>query len=992
MATPPAAAAASPSSPHAAAEAPASDSAAGNAVSAAAADASAPVLRQGDTSRAEAPNLTDLLQVLADKYRVEPAFLASLQHAIGMSRASGSVAAGGPAPEVAALGALGSEAGLGVAPSPLASSLLSFDVYERLYSRLCLWIFSVFSDCREELLDVAFAVLLHMFKKLLGTDVYQARQLLRRFASLHTGKHQPLLKQIEETDPVHPLQLRQIPFFASDERHPLFISERAYFVLRTWLLDTRCLLLEVIIQAAVRLLPPPAHAPHLRGIFYRGLLLASPSAVPARAPPAPAASSGFASFLPLAEPRRQEGDAGGAGLPKRLEKAEGARQGDETEALPPVTWGLPRQFFREESTVLGPSGERTNRVRIVGGENLRESDLADPNALLPLPEPSKDAFLFYKRAQRQQLERRVTLSASAGQLPSIACMTVLNSSCETASCAVSPSSARLVAVGGEGEIRLWDLQQYQVSKARRERRRRRCLLRMQQQAQEAVPLSSASSFSLDDEAGAGDARQASSDSDEEAPNRTRKRAEAARPREDTSVARGSSLAPSALDWADEDEAEAGVSRLVGCDGRVLALAFGEADDRVLLSGGVDGVVRLWQSFSSVAWTSGLDDDAEEEEGSLKTPRQKAERDSRAADGRGATEDAEEDARLQDIGQKTKISGSNVVSPLCVYRGALAAVWSLDVGPYGHYFASGSSDNCARLWCTSRSFPLRLLQHPAAAADVFRVAFHPNSSLLLTAASDETVRLFDLRSAQVARAWRPLLLPAPGEDGRREREDRRGREQALRDVEKREKALPMLKKKRLLEEAKGAAARSVSLRGGGRRECLSEDEDERWRLEERRKRGKVTALALSPSGRLVATGDSAGGVCVFDIPSGRPLAFGWSPALSQTSPSGSPSASPICSSPRIYSLSFCYGSSLLASAAADGTVALWDTSCGALKTPPDGEDSGRPGALFEARPLPSLALAETYGAAHVAMRACVFTPQNLLLCLGFSTLASDGLSF
>lgn len=54
------------------------------------------------------------------------------------------------------------------------------------------------------------------------------------------------------------------------------------------------------------------------------------------------------------------------------------------------------------------------------------------------------------------------LSAASGQLPSIACITVLNASAEIGSCAVSPSTSKLVAVGGDGEIRLWNLQQQQV--------------------------------------------------------------------------------------------------------------------------------------------------------------------------------------------------------------------------------------------------------------------------------------------------------------------------------------------------------------------------------------------------------------------------------------------------------------------------------------------------------------------------------------------------
>ncbi|CBZ50658.1 taf5-like RNA polymerase II, p300/CBP-associated factor (PCAF)-associated factor, 65kDa, related [Neospora caninum Liverpool] len=991
---------------------------------------------------ASSPNkLAEIFQLLQEKYHVDSRMLDSLQKAIASST-------GAPSPsssvtpqheqlqasvpqrasaEAAAMGALGTLGGLSASQAgprlalPGGTSLLSFDVYERIYSRFCVWILSLFEDCREELMDVAFAVLLHMFRKLLSIDAYQARQLLRRFSLLHAGKHGPLLKQIEDAEPVHPLQLSLIPYFASDERHPLYISERAYFVLRTWLVDTRCLLLEVMIQAASRLLPPPPHAPHLRGVVYPGLLAPLSQSLSAPAPTAPQAHplsslpAGLRKREETPEPAAQEKAAAqrasdlaffdarptftspqlGETERDRGEKREDERLSAEAD-LPPVTWGLPRQFFREETTVVGPGGERTKRVRLLGGENLRESDLAEPNSLLPLPEPSKDSFLLYKRLLKQQTERRAPLSAAAGQWPSIACMTVLNSSCESSCCAVSPSTCKLIAVGGEGEIRLWDLQQYQVTKARRERQRRKWLLRMQQQAQEGRPLSSFPAGPP----GADDEDRTSSESEEEdavgakAPNA---KSELRRRKKDAAA----SAPPLALEWGEDAEGEEGVSRLVGTDGRVLALAFGEIDDRILLSGGTDGVIRLWQSYPFSSRASSL---VEDEAGALDGEEKKLKAQGEAEEA-GAGRDSPDGERLSDERHEAgNISGgrSNVVSPLCVYRGALAAVWSLDVGPYGHYFASGSSDNCARLWCTSRSFPVRLLQHSASATDVFHVAFHPNSSLLLTAASDNSVRLFDLRSAQLARAWAPLLLPSvDGEARRRENEDERdgdrdetrGREDERERRERRERrgsdrklekhdAL-LLRKKRIHEEVKRPETKHLRLLGKrGLGAYGTHDEDDR-RRRDRRRTGRVTTLAMSPNGRLAAVGDSAGGICVFDIPSGRPLAFGSIPTMQRREESSAFSSL----HSRIAGLSFCHGSSLLASAAIDGTVALWDTSTGALPTPDgDGTTRQKPG-LFAGH-LPSLSLAETYGAAHVAFRSCLFTPENLLLCLGFSTLCSE----
>lgn len=182
-----------------------------------------------------------------------------------------------------------------------------------------------------------------------------------------------------------------------------------------------------------------------------------------------------------------------------------------------------------------------------------------------------------------------------------------------------------------------------------------------------------------------------------------------------------------LDWGGEEEGEEeGTLRLVGCDGRVLSLAFGEVDDRVLLSGGTDGIIRLWQPYALSSWTLPASrnlDDSEDEEGGGALGVNGA-KGGGGASGGGAEKGAgdkmgnglggnEEDARdqaLQEggakgagedsmgsshaedsslsssrfeaLGRKSRIQGSNIATPLCLYRAALAAVWSLDIGPFG----------------------------------------------------------------------------------------------------------------------------------------------------------------------------------------------------------------------------------------------------------------------------------------------------------------------
>lgn len=84
------------------------------------------------------------------------------------------------------------------------------------------------------------------------------------------------------------------------------------------------------------------------------------------------------------------------------------------------------------------------------------------------------------------------------------------------------------------------------------------------------------------------------------------------------------------------------------------------------------------------------------------------------------------------------------------------------GVYRHYFASGAAEGVAQLWCSSRSFAVRLLVHGGPASlDVPLVAFHPNASLLVTAASDGVARLFDLRTADCVRVWSSALLRGGG---------------------------------------------------------------------------------------------------------------------------------------------------------------------------------------------------------------------------------------
>lgn len=65
-----------------------------------------------------------------------------------------------------------------------------------------------------------------------------------------------------------------------------------------------------------------------------------------------------------------------------------------------------------------------------------------------------------------------------------------------------------------------------------------------------------------------------------------------------------------------------------------------------------------------------------------------------------------------------------------------------MGEQGHYFASGSADRTACVWCTERAQPLRsLVGHHS---DVAVVCWHPCCHYVATGSHDRTVRLWDIR--------------------------------------------------------------------------------------------------------------------------------------------------------------------------------------------------------------------------------------------------------
>ncbi|KAG5178262.1 WD40-repeat-containing domain protein [Tribonema minus] len=147
-------------------------------------------------------------------------------------------------------------------------------------------------------------------------------------------------------------------------------------------------------------------------------------------------------------------------------------------------------------------------------------------------------------------------------------------------------------------------------------------------------------------------------------------------------------------------------RLVGHTKPIYSLSWAP-DSRFLLTGGGDGVVRLWD----LGWSSGSYGERSEEG-----------------------------------------SGDSPAKCLMAYKGHKCAIWGVDFSPLGYYFASGGADRTARLWSTDRPQPLRLFVGHM--GDVTAVRFHPNAAYLATAGGggDRTARLWDVRSGRCVRVF------------------------------------------------------------------------------------------------------------------------------------------------------------------------------------------------------------------------------------------------
>ncbi|OEH76925.1 transcription initiation factor tfiid subunit related [Cyclospora cayetanensis] len=259
--------------------------------------------------------------------------------------------------------------------------------YTRLYVHFVSWVVGLWDpQMQQELLDAAFAVLLKIFQRTLLINPKDAHDLLRVYGQQHAARHGPLVQQLLLLQPQHPQQLKQFPYFQSEEKHSLYLSERSFLMLRRWLAETRSLPLEALLQSSGIDLAP---------LDFRGCL----------------------STLHLCGP-----------------------------LYPFYRLRLLFSWLNGCVALLALWRSAYLRVRVVGQEALRESELVEARCLLPLPEASTEAFLLLRKQLKSQAEARAPLSPT--QLPSVCCYTFMNSQQETCSVALGRQKPRFAAMDG----------------------------------------------------------------------------------------------------------------------------------------------------------------------------------------------------------------------------------------------------------------------------------------------------------------------------------------------------------------------------------------------------------------------------------------------------------------------------------------------------------------------------------------------------------------
>jgi hypothetical protein len=277
-----------------------------------------------------------------------------------------------------------------------------------------------------------------------------------------------------------------------------------------------------------------------------------------------------------------------------------------------------------------------------------------------------------------------------------------------------------------------------------------------------------------------------------------------------------------------------------------AVAFAP-DGHSLVSGGQDGVVRVWDLASAK--------DVQRLEGHTRTI--------------WCLTFAPDGKTLASASDDTSVRLWDVVAGKCLATLARhgGAVWFVSFAPDGKTLASSCEDSIIRLWDVGTGREVKqLLGH---AGGVWPVAYAPDGRTIVSGGSDGTVRVWDAATGKEVRqclghergVW-PLAVAA---------DSKTAASAGWQDHTLRLWELATGKERCIIRPPKGA--RYLALSPDGRTLASGDDEHSvrLWDLatgKERRRfeghRGQVLTMAFSPDGKALATGSADGTILVWNV--------------------------------------------------------------------------------------------------------------------------------